>query len=426
MSLRKINRERMGGHKLGNPFAKKSHFKKLGKKKLEKSDGLVHPRKAMPKAPLNKTMLQVLAIAAVAIIIIAAQFLMRSSPAPVTDDGTDVPTPINETNDSTPIVINETKLPDLEMRSVSLSSSKVNIGDNVTITASLRNRGEANASDITMGFFAGQARIGTKLVVNLSIGETTEVELNWSPGPEHTGSYKIRAVADPDDLLDEERENNNEADKSLTVEEMLLEDASADFKRQATVSFNNHWYSDTPNLNNLIRVGGGDGYTYFQVTNKEGDVYYLDIMVPGFKLETISQISGVFIPSASSGGWNSRNCIKETLVSSDCIWNGPQIRIDLAISSRRLEATDQDGQRSYASTSKSRVKDIKLVGLKKASWPGELRTWKVLNAKEPEYLVPLEFYETVGNSLYLHPLRWSPKSFNAEAALWFRFEITLH
>jgi hypothetical protein len=41
-------------------------------------------------------------------------------------------------------------------------------------------------------------------------------------------------------------------------------------------------------------------------------------------------------------------------------------------------------------------------------------------------LVPLEFYETMGNSLYLHPLRWSPKNLNAEVALWFRFEVTVH
>jgi hypothetical protein len=72
------------------------------------------------------------------------------------------------------------------------------------------------------------------------------------------------------------------------------------------------------------------------------------------------------------------------------------------------------------------IDSVKLVGLKKAEWPGELKTWRVMNGPSPDHLVPLNFYDVInGRHIHIYPMRWNPTSRNAQVAVWLRFKIVV-
>jgi hypothetical protein len=435
MSLRKINRQRMGHSSIGSifGFGKKTHFKKLGKsadwKTPEpKEDGYVHPRHTPTKKNLSKNsknLITILIIAAIAITIIAVEIMIWSG-----NQDDHIPEPTNFTNDTvnlTPITINDTPelpKPDLDIDDITLNDSDISVGDSITITAFVKNKGNLNASNVTVGFFAGVVSLGAAVIENIAEGETVQVSIEWAPpSAEFIGEYDITAKADPDGEIDEENELNNDGDVELTVDQLIMEDVSADFMFRRTNDFNQHWYSDNPNMTGMLYNGGDEGYTYFQIYKNSGKSYYLDVFIPGFKYVKASGVGGIFIPAANENGWDSNNCIKETLGDDRCVWNGPQIQLTISIDSKKLKITDFDGQTSVATTTDNAIDNINLIGLKTAKWPEELRTWKVTNGPEPNNLVPFTFYEVDGRKIVIHPMRWNPKTFEAEVALWYRFEI---
>jgi len=406
MSLRGIRRQREGGSNGTHLRFGNNRFAKL-------SMGKKGPTK------LRKDLLLILIIAVVAIAIIAIELSIwggqKAADEPTVND-------TNETPDGQPLELEqppEEAKPDLDIRSFDVGTKSVFAGDTLTIAATVKNKGDANATDVTIALFVGDTRVDAK-VVSIAADETMDLTFEWTPMEAQIGKQAVRLVVDPDNIIDEENEENNQEGEEIEVKEQLIEDVSEDFELQSTAQFNIHWYSDKFK----VPPQGGEDYTYFQLTREDTSLYYLDLVVSGFRATNNNNILGIEIPDASESEWNGRKCIKRDMESDTCIWNGPQIKIALEIDGSRLVATDQDGQEDKVTTSGDDVDSISLTGMRTARWPGEIKTWKGFDAPSPDYFVPLEFYEVVGNDIYIHPMKWNPKALRAEVALWFRFEIT--
>jgi hypothetical protein len=244
--------------------------------------------------------------------------------------------------------------------------------------------------------------------------------VNWTALASQKGQQTVRVSVDPDDRIDEVSETNNEESKTVTVTEKIIQDITEGFRLQSTAGFNEHWYSEKFRLPPV----GGEDYTYFQITQHSAGDYYLDVSIPGFRATSIGKVSGIEIVDASDEGWNSHWCIKETMSSDNCIWNGPEIVLSFDFRSGKLVVEDALGERSTTLSSGTRIRDVTLVGMKKADWPGNLTTWGVTNAPRPNYFVPKQFYEYYSSKLYIHPMMWNPDTLQAEVTTWLRFEIT--
>lgn len=310
--------------------------------------------------------------------------------------------------------------PDLDVIDLTLEPEDLNAGEELIVTASVKNGGEANATDILVVFYVGELQIEEETIDSLGIGETAEVEVDWIVIEDAMGRSKLRVSLDPDDEIEEESETNNEAEETLDVSEVLIEDISDEFKHQSTNDFTEFWFSETFR----IPPASGTGYKYFQLTRDSPGVYYLDVGISGFRTTKLNLVSNIEIQDASTGGWNGGRCIKKSVSADTCTWNGPQIVIALSFEGKSLVAKDGVGTTSKTTCLDNSIDEIKLVGLKRADWPeDELKTWRVTNAPRPNYMVPSEFYEIIGRKIYIHPMKWNPKSFEAEVALALRFRI---
>ncbi len=93
--------------------------------------------------------------------------------------------------------------------------------DSVTITATVRNLGNVDLSDLAVRFYdgdpgSGGVQIGSDYIFALLDGTSSgAAQVVWTPGL--GGPHEIYVVVDPDNAIDEEIEDNNTAHKSISV-----------------------------------------------------------------------------------------------------------------------------------------------------------------------------------------------------------------
>jgi len=112
--------------------------------------------------------------------------------------------------------------PDLTLMNVDISFSNANPveGEDVTITATIHNIGATDADDVVVRFFNGDPTGGTRIdndqmITLIEVGGDGTVQVTWTATP---GIHSIFVEVDPDDMIPESNENNNQAHKLITVE----------------------------------------------------------------------------------------------------------------------------------------------------------------------------------------------------------------
>ncbi len=386
---------------------------------------LIIPRKADGRQGLKNDRVIILVIAVIAIAVIAFELsVWGSNKAPVAQKPVNntINNTLNGTN-QTPIIIVEK--PDIAVKTLSLSKDAVLTGEPVEIVAVFENIGKSNATDVALQLYASNVLLKEEVIENFTAGESHSISVNWTPKETEIGQRIIRASADPKNKVDEASESNNEKTKNVEVELNIILDVSDKFKFRTSFGVGDRWYSDKYGL----PPNADTAMTYFQLYQATPGTYLLDIGIAGFKADkTGVDIYAISVPDASIDGWNGGNCIKEQQEGADCVWTGPEIAITLSISKGELIATDASSVKSRASTSGKRIGDIELAGMTVANWPDEeLRTFKILNIQEPNKLVPDDFYEIVGNKVFVHPMRWNPTTgLGTKVATTYSFRITVN
>jgi subtilase family serine protease len=105
--------------------------------------------------------------------------------------------------------------------SLAFDRSLVRLDEEIGVSAEIRNDGEGVAKDIEVAFYAGHVRFATATIAILGRGMSATVE--GILDPEKVGLtdapavYEIRVVVDPNDVLHEFDEANNEMSRTLTI-----------------------------------------------------------------------------------------------------------------------------------------------------------------------------------------------------------------
>lgn len=436
MSLRDLNEGR--GKKRWLSMLHKGHFSKLGKEKLH-----VKPRQSGApgqEAPsrdrarlyggknrggkidtitggkTNLVVVVVLAAVIIGLLLLLTGF--GSSPSPPS------PPPAPQANTTANQTANQTvekpKLPDLDITDVKVDAILLT-GNAAPITAKVKNSGDADAANVSIRFSMGQAILGKANISRIRAGASEEALITWTATDAFIGKYQLKATADPDSKIAEGNETNNEGTADTEIQKNKLIDVSVNFTKRSTEDFNKHWYSDR------FRVPpkSGDNYHYFSITKTDAHKYRLDVAVSGFKLTMLNDIAQIQVQDASDAGWTNQKCIRKTVDSDLCIWNGPELTLTIQFKGSRLIVNDTSGQSSVATTTDKKLTGVELLALKYADWPGTLKTYKVSGiGAEPDALIPEKFFEFKNNIIYVHPLRWNPKTLDAEAGLLYSLEIT--
>ena len=107
-------------------------------------------------------------------------------------------------------------LPDLLIAIVAFSSSTPREGDDVKVTATLKNNGTDTAASVIVAFYDGNSKFASVKVDSLPAGNSTPVTATWKAVK---GAHQIKAVADPDNKVAESNEENNALAVQLPVKE---------------------------------------------------------------------------------------------------------------------------------------------------------------------------------------------------------------
>jgi len=106
--------------------------------------------------------------------------------------------------------------PDLTVDSISLTPESPMEGDEVRISAVMRNIGEAEATDVKVAFEVDGREISRTEIRSLSVGSSQSVEMpeTWKAV---AGEHVIRVVVDPENRIEEINEGNNDLTKKITI-----------------------------------------------------------------------------------------------------------------------------------------------------------------------------------------------------------------
>ena len=120
--------------------------------------------------------------------------------------------------------------PDLEPINLTFSDNNPKENQNITITATVINNG-ASASDIPVAFYDGNCTNGTqingnKTILQLNKSQTTTVNVTWIASP--VGPHNIYVCVDPNNIINESNETNNNLNNTLNVQAWQLYYGRAD------------------------------------------------------------------------------------------------------------------------------------------------------------------------------------------------------
>ncbi|UPZ26867.1 discoidin domain-containing protein [Streptomyces sp. LRE541] len=194
--------------------------------------------------------------------------------------------------------------PDLEVTALSASPASPVESDEITLTATVRNSGEAAAPASAVALRLGGTKVATAAVAALAAGATRTVSA--SIGARDAGTYQLSAVADDADAVIEQNETNNtySSPTSLVVRPV----SSSDLVPVLTTTPSGPADGDTVTFKVAVRnqgttasAGGAHGITVALVDSKGATVKTLTGSYDG----TIA--AGATTGAVTLGTWTAAN-----------------------------------------------------------------------------------------------------------------------
>lgn len=121
-------------------------------------------------------------------------------------------------NQFTKIVDVKTVFPDLTIESLSLSPENPRIGNSVTFTVSIKNKGLSDSANSELEYYISETNTtysNSVSVPAIAAGETSKSTFYWTP--EEEGNLNLRLVADSGSAIREDDETNNEFTRTISV-----------------------------------------------------------------------------------------------------------------------------------------------------------------------------------------------------------------
>jgi hypothetical protein len=147
-------------------------------------------------------------------------------------------------------------LPDLALapENIALSTQKVRGGDQVTITATVRNVGTARARNVPVSFRVNGVQLGSLQTISaIAAGGSGTASVVWDT-KHRDGTHTITVTADPENAIAELSESNNSASRTVVVKGNKVQNGS--FESSSSGSSPDSWSSSGATS---YDSGGSDG-----------------------------------------------------------------------------------------------------------------------------------------------------------------------
>ena len=155
----------------------------------------------------------------------------------------------------------EPKLADLQLVSISLSSSSIDTSEDVTLSFTIKNIGETAAASSAAYIYAGSVKIGEVTVSALAAGGSCSGTFTINAGTLAAGSHTIKAVADGADSVEESNNENNSA-------AIMLEVVPSVTPEPTLTEIKGEKFFDTDEvLNNALIKSGAQVYMFGKISN---------------------------------------------------------------------------------------------------------------------------------------------------------------
>ncbi|MCG2825437.1 MAG: PKD domain-containing protein [Thermoplasmatales archaeon] len=181
-------------------------------------------------------------------------------------------------------------MPDLEPTSITFLPTVSHVGDNVTISIEITNKGGIDAYSV---FVEVQNDTQTIAEKNISVikGKNGIAATNvyWLPTLE--GWYTITAIADPDNQINEYNESNNMLNKSIYVRPPLPELHPTSIWWEGTDAYAGCGHGENIILYAEIENSGGEPATNIKVAYYIDSVEIGDITIPSLGVKTSTTVS---------------------------------------------------------------------------------------------------------------------------------------
>ena len=127
----------------------------------------------------------------------------------------------------------EKKSEDEEDANYIIPETEIRVGDSLSIWVGVHNIGKGSASDVSVKINLitqnGTIPIGTAVIDFIGAGESNVTEFFWNVTDIENGTYSIKIEADYVKLINEENEQNNEIEKTISIKpkiELIVEEDS--------------------------------------------------------------------------------------------------------------------------------------------------------------------------------------------------------
>jgi hypothetical protein len=191
-------------------------------------------------------------------------------------------------------------VPDLAIAQsdVTYSSQKVVGGDQVTITAAVRNIGTGSAGDVAVRFTDNGTPIGTdQIIASIAPGASGTASVVWNTKG-LKGDRTIVVSVDPANAIHESDETNNSVTGTTTVKGNKVQ--NGDFQESSSGTSPDHWsssgstsYPPSSDGNRSANAGPGGSWTSDAIAVTPGAAYGLAVDVTGGGSVQIEQLSAL-------------------------------------------------------------------------------------------------------------------------------------
>jgi hypothetical protein len=155
--------------------------------------------------------------------------------------------------------------PDLTPTYIQFSNNNPTDGDTITISARINNTDNLDSPSAFVKFYVGTILIGTKSTGSIPHGSSKTVSTSFTVSP--SGGHIVKVIVDPENLIYESNENNNNLTKDITVNSFPFEGTGAnpivtDVTQTGTVNS----LSISANAYYIV-LGTSDSYAYLFFRN---------------------------------------------------------------------------------------------------------------------------------------------------------------
>lgn len=132
-------------------------------------------------------------------------------------------TEVMENDNDAFVVLNILSLPDLALstNSIVFMPSAPKDGDPVSITVTVQNKGQQEASNVTVRAYEGNTLIGSQVIQSITGNSFASASMTYNTAGKN-GAHPITVVVDPDNAIVERSKDNNSASRTFGVQDSNL------------------------------------------------------------------------------------------------------------------------------------------------------------------------------------------------------------